>query len=141
LSAKAFSRRWLTFSRFIPQAVLPILSTQADAEVGKSARSPLGKPPMLRPQPRSRCKNQPELEFNIHTPDVRAVARAPSPLCVLVARAEARALLYAASDFDLPEAVDPLQAYAEESGLLDEIGQDGVQAILAVAFSKVNHAH
>jgi hypothetical protein len=50
-------------------------------------------------------------------------------------------LLYAASDFDLPEAVDPLQAYAEESGLLDEIGQDGVQAILAVAFSKVNHAH
>jgi hypothetical protein len=76
----------------------------------------------------------------MHTPDVRAAAHAPSPLCVLIARAEARALLYAASEFDLPEAVDPLQSYAEESGLVDEIGQD-VQSILAAAFSKVNHAH
>jgi len=77
----------------------------------------------------------------MHIPDVRAAARAPSPLCVLIARAEARALLYAASEFDLPEAVDPLQSYAEESGLVDEIEQDAVQAILAAAFSKVNHAH
>jgi hypothetical protein len=73
----------------------------------------------------------------MHTLDVRAAARAPSPLCVLVARAEARALLYAASEFDLPDAVDPLQAFAAESGLVDEIGQDAVQAILAAVFSKV----
>jgi hypothetical protein len=73
----------------------------------------------------------------MHTPDVRAAARLPSPLCVLVARAEARALLYAAGEFDLPDAVDPLQAFAAESGLVDEIGQDAVQAILAAVFSKV----
>jgi len=80
----------------------------------------------------------------MHTPDVRAAAhalcaaaRSPSPLCVLIARAEARALLYAAGEFDLPDAVDPLQAFAVESGLVDEIGQDAVQAILAAAFSKV----
>src|SRR5262249_8816061 len=36
-----------------------------------------------------------------------------------VARAEARALLYAAGEFDLPDAVDPLQAFAAESGLVD----------------------
>jgi hypothetical protein len=83
--------------------------------------------------------------IHMHTADVRAaaraLARASSPLCVLIARAEARALLYAATEFDLPEAVDPLQSYAAESGLVDEIGQDAVQAILAAAFSKVNHAH
>ena len=77
----------------------------------------------------------------MQTPDVRAATRAPSPLCVLIARAEARALLYAAFEFDLPEAVDSLQSYAVESGLVDEIGQDAVQTILAAAFSKVNHAH
>jgi len=68
---------------------------------------------------------------------LRAAARSPSPLCILIARAEARALLYAANQFDLPEAVDPLQAFAVKSGLVDEIGQDAVQAILAAAFSKV----
>jgi hypothetical protein len=73
----------------------------------------------------------------MHTHDVRAAARAPSPLCVLIARAEARTLLYAAGEFDLPDAVDPLQSFAVESGLVDEIGQDAVQAILTAAFSKV----
>ena len=76
-------------------------------------------------------------DFDMHTPGVRADVRAPSPLCVLITRAEARALLYAASKFDLPEAVDPLQAYAVQSGLVDAIGQDAVQAILAAAFLKV----
>ena len=77
----------------------------------------------------------------MHMPDVRAAARAPSTLCVLIARAEARALLYAAFEFDLPDAVDPLQSYAVESGLVDEIGQGAVQGILAAAFLKVNYTH
>jgi hypothetical protein len=64
----------------------------------------------------------------------------PSPLCVLIALAEARALLYAANEFDLPDAVDPLQAFAVESGLIDDVGQDAVQRILATAFSQVQHA-
>lgn len=66
----------------------------------------------------------------------RAIARA-SPLAILIARSEARAALYAACEFDLPEAVDPLQAYAAESGLVHDIGQDAIQAILAAAFSQV----
>src|SRR5262249_12437389 len=72
----------------------------------------------------------------MHTPDVRAAARLPSPLCVLVARAEARALLYAAGEFDLPDAVDPLQAFAAESGLLDEIGQDAVRQFWLLFFQR-----
>jgi hypothetical protein len=59
----------------------------------------------------------------MHTPDVRAAARGPSPLCVLTARAEARALLYAASEFDLPEAVDPLQFTPRKAGLLMRLGK------------------
>jgi hypothetical protein len=74
----------------------------------------------------------------MHTADVRAaaraLARASSPLCVLIARAEARALLYAATEFDLPEAADPLQSYAAESGLVDEIGQDAVQSNFGCCF-------
>jgi hypothetical protein len=57
-----------------------------------------------------------------------------SPVAVFVARAEARAILYAACVIDLHEAVDILQAAAEASGLLDELGQDGVQTIIAKAF-------
>jgi hypothetical protein len=50
-------------------------------------------------------------------------------------RAGARAFLWAIGDFDMPEAVDPLQHDAERDGLVRRIGQDGVQAILAVAFA------
>jgi hypothetical protein len=66
-------------------------------------------------------------------------ARTPlSPLVVFKARCEARALLYAACVFaDLPTAIDPLQAFAVESGLVEQIGQDAVQAILADAFHAV----
>jgi hypothetical protein len=56
------------------------------------------------------------------------------PLLVLRARAEARAQLWAACEFDMPEAVDPLQAYAIASGLVDRLGQDEVQRVLAIAF-------
>jgi len=50
-------------------------------------------------------------------------------------RAEARAMLYAAGEYSLIEAVDELQASAEASGLVAGIGQDEVQAIIAAAFA------
>jgi formaldehyde-activating enzyme involved in methanogenesis len=57
------------------------------------------------------------------------------PLLVFVARAEARAMLFAAAEFgSIQTAVDPLQLYAVESGLVDRIGQDAVQQILAHSF-------
>jgi hypothetical protein len=56
------------------------------------------------------------------------------PLLVFIARAEARAMLLAADEFDIQTAVDPLQVYAAESGLVDRIGQDAVQRILAHTF-------
>jgi len=51
--------------------------------------------------------------------------------------AEARALLFTAGEFDFIDAVDALQASAIASGLVASIGQDVVQAIIAVAFSEV----
>jgi hypothetical protein len=53
---------------------------------------------------------------------------------IFTARAEARALLWQAAEFELHEAVDELQAAAEASGLIAELGQDAVQAIIAKAF-------
>jgi hypothetical protein len=52
-------------------------------------------------------------------------------------RCEARAILCEACVFDLHEAVDVLQADAERTGLVAEIGPDAVQAILAKAFAAV----
>jgi hypothetical protein len=59
------------------------------------------------------------------------------PITVFIARAEARAMLYAAGEFDLHTAVDVLQADAERDGLVAAIGQDEVQRIIAEAFSAV----
>jgi hypothetical protein len=67
----------------------------------------------------------------------RPAAR-PSALEAFVARAEARALLWQAGEFDLHEAVDVLQAAAERDGLVDQLGQDEVQRIIAEAFAKVS---
>jgi len=52
-------------------------------------------------------------------------------------RCEARAILCEACVYDLIEAVDGLQADAERTGLVDEIGQDAVQAMMANAFAIV----
>jgi hypothetical protein len=49
-------------------------------------------------------------------------------------RAEARAYLVMIGDMDLHDAVDGLQADAERDGLVERLGQDAVQAILAKAF-------
>jgi hypothetical protein len=46
-------------------------------------------------------------------------------------------MLYAACEFDLHEAVDVLQADAERDGLINDIGQDALQAIVAQAFAVV----
>jgi hypothetical protein len=53
---------------------------------------------------------------------------------VLELRAETRAFLWSVCQMEMDEAVDALQAYAERSGLLDQIGQDAVQAIIAAPF-------
>ncbi len=62
------------------------------------------------------------------------------PLEVFTARAEARALLWQAGEFDLHEAVDKLQQDAERDGLVAAIGQDEVQRIMADAFAAVRLA-
>jgi hypothetical protein len=49
----------------------------------------------------------------------------------------ARAHLYLNREYELGEAVDGLQAHAERHGLVAELGQDAVHAIIAAAFSGV----
>jgi hypothetical protein len=57
---------------------------------------------------------------------------APAPIDVLRLRAEARALLWAEGEIEsIPEAVDPLQAFA----VAYEIGEDQAQRIIADAFA------
>lgn len=53
---------------------------------------------------------------------------------LLLERGRVRAFLVFHGELDFIEAVDGLQAWAVESGLVAEIGQDAVQAILADAF-------
>jgi hypothetical protein len=58
-------------------------------------------------------------------------------LAVFTARCEARALLWQAGEQDLHAAVDELQAAATAAGLVDELGQDAVQALIVEAFAPV----
>ena len=67
----------------------------------------------------------------------RKPAAQPSPLAILELRAWARATLYAAGEIDLPTAVDALQAAAERDGLVERLGQNRVQALMATAFHAV----
>ena len=56
---------------------------------------------------------------------------------VLQIRAEQRAYLEYEHQFEhLADAVDPLQEYAESSGLVAAIGQDAVQGIIAAPFAR-----
>src|SRR4051794_18762395 len=64
----------------------------------------------------------------------------PSAAEIFRARAEARACLWAACEFDLHEVVDELQAAAERDGLIEAIGQDAVQAIMRDALHQVRGA-
>jgi len=57
-----------------------------------------------------------------------------SPFLILQARAEARARLYAANEFDLEQALAPLLRYALDSGITDDIGGERAFAIIRAAF-------
>jgi hypothetical protein len=57
------------------------------------------------------------------------------PLEVFEARCWARAWLFGAGELTLHEAVDPLQEAAVATGLVELIGQDNVQALIAAAFA------
>jgi hypothetical protein len=60
------------------------------------------------------------------------------PLMVFTARAGARAILWAACEYDnLPDAIDPLWASAVADGLTTELGVDRVQTVLAAIFHRV----
>jgi hypothetical protein len=56
---------------------------------------------------------------------------------MFTARCQARALLWEACVFDLHEAVDTIQTWAVSKGLVAEVGQDRIQAIMAAAFQSV----
>jgi hypothetical protein len=56
------------------------------------------------------------------------------PVAAFTLRCEARALLYRMGELDMHAAVDVLQADAVRDGLVDLIGQDAVQEIMARAF-------
>ncbi|WGR91849.1 hypothetical protein MTX26_15925 [Bradyrhizobium sp. ISRA443] len=59
---------------------------------------------------------------------------AAAPIKILTAAAEKRALLCAYGEMEVQAAVDGLQYYAARAGLLDELGQDRVQDVIAAAF-------
>jgi hypothetical protein len=56
---------------------------------------------------------------------------------ILALRAWARARLWQIGELTLQEAVDVMQAYAEETSLVEEIGQDRVQTLIAEQFQAV----
>jgi hypothetical protein len=64
----------------------------------------------------------------------------PEPLDVLKVRAEARAYLVAIGDLELADAVDGLQDYAMQSGLVARLGQDLVQTVISCAFTPTTSA-
>ena len=64
----------------------------------------------------------------------RLATRLADPLEVFRARCEARAYLCTQGELDLIEAVDGLQAAAIRRGLVESIGPDEVQQIMADAF-------
>jgi hypothetical protein len=63
-----------------------------------------------------------------------AIQEALLPIDALDIRARIRALLWFEYQIQMQEAVDPLQTYAEQSGLVQEIGQDAVQEIIGAPF-------
>src|SRR5262245_19716609 len=64
-------------------------------------------------------------------------ARLAAPAEVFAARCKALATLAAAGDVDLVKSIDRLQAAAAAAGLVDQYGQDAVQAFMADAFAVV----
>lgn len=60
----------------------------------------------------------------------------PAAIDVFVARCQARAILVAHGQEHLADAVDEMQAAAIASGLVEQLGADGVQAAMAEAFAR-----
>jgi hypothetical protein len=71
------------------------------------------------------------------TASLRQQRLAIDPLAVFVARAEAKATLWAAGEISLHDAVDELWADAVRHGLVAKLGPDKVQQLLADAFASV----
>jgi hypothetical protein len=63
-------------------------------------------------------------------------ARVVPAIDVLEIRAQIRAFLWWQYQMEIDEAADELQAYAERSGLVRDIGQDRVQEIIAAPFAR-----
>ncbi|MHC4043560.1 hypothetical protein [Bradyrhizobium sp. 23AC] len=59
---------------------------------------------------------------------------APAPVKILTACAEKYALCCVSGEMEIQWAVDMLQNFAEERGLVAELGQDKVQDVIAAAF-------
>jgi hypothetical protein len=68
---------------------------------------------------------------------INSATRLIPAIDVLKIRAQTRAELWWEYQIELHEAVDELQAYAERAGLLAQIGQDAVQAIIAEPFARI----
>jgi hypothetical protein len=64
-----------------------------------------------------------------------ALPKLVDPVEAFRLRCEARAYLFSIDELDLHEAVDQLQFDAERDGLLELLGQDAVQTIMADAFA------
>jgi hypothetical protein len=71
------------------------------------------------------------------TAATRKTAVRPSAIEIFVARAEARAMVWQAGEFDLHEAIDVLHAAAERDELIAAIGQDEVQRLMTEPFAQV----
>lgn len=70
----------------------------------------------------------------MNAPVVTARLRAIDLLETFKLRTNVRGYLWAIGEYHLHEAVDVLQFDAERDGLIKELGQDAIQAILAHVF-------
>ena len=79
----------------------------------------------------------PKTEFSQQAGRKKKPAAKVSALSAFRLRCEARALLVAEGVLDFQTAVDELQISAVKSSIIDVVGQDAVQVIMAAAFAKV----
>jgi hypothetical protein len=73
-------------------------------------------------------------------PLLDAVTPRIDPLIAFAERARARAYLWSICEYELHEAVDPLQHDATRDGLTRRIGRDAVQKMIADAFAPYREA-
>jgi len=59
-----------------------------------------------------------------------------SPLLVLRARAEARAILVASGDYDIDDAIGGLMQWARDAGLIERLGEDAIAEIIMDPFKR-----